>query len=78
MNNKDSKLVFNSFIAKQLLTKYNHKIIDIKKHRETNNVIFVFENDSLLEKDILKIKNDSMKGDKNNENVSKIQSDNAS
>ena len=65
------KLVFNSFIAKQLLIKYNHKIIDLKKHRDSNNVIFVFENNSNIDKDIQEIKNNSMRGDKKDVNISK-------
>lgn len=58
----DGKLVFNSYIAKMLLTQYNHKIIDLKKHRE-GGVIFIFESSNDIDKHIQDIRNNSMKGD---------------
>ena len=58
----DGKLVFNSYIARQLLIKYNHKIIDLKKDRNRDNgVVFVFENSEQLLKDIETISSESKK-----------------
>ena len=48
--NVKSKLIFNQYVARQLLVKYGHQIIDLKKdkHRE-NATIFVFSySDKLL------------------------------
>ena len=42
--NKQYKLIFNSYLARTLLVKYGHNIIDLKKDRNRENgVIFVFE-----------------------------------
>ena len=57
----DGKLVFNSYIAKQLLTQYNHQIIDLKKHNN-GSVIFIFRKDKDIEKHIQDISNNSTKG----------------
>ena len=41
---KQYKLIFNSYLARTLLVKYGHNIIDLKKDRNRENgVIFVFE-----------------------------------
>lgn len=58
----NGKLVFNSYIAKQLLTQYHYQIIDLKKHHN-GGVIFVFKNDDKIEQHIQDIKNNSMRGD---------------
>ena len=60
----DGKLVFNSYIARELLVNYGCKIIDLKKHRNNNSTIFVFENNPNIEEYINDIMNNSMKGDK--------------
>lgn len=50
---KEGKLVFNSFIARELLVKYNHPIIDLKKDRNRKNAtVFVFEKTEQLLKDL--------------------------
>lgn len=50
---KEGKLVFNQFIARQLLVKYNHPIIDLKKDRNRENAtVFVFEKTEKLLKDL--------------------------
>ena len=50
---KDGKLVFNSFIARELLVKYGHKIIDLKKDRNRDGAtVFVFEKTEQLLKDL--------------------------
>ena len=42
--NKQYKLIFNSYLARTMLVKYGHNIIDLKKDRNRENgVIFVFE-----------------------------------
>lgn len=49
----NTKLIFNSYIAKQLITKYNHQIIDLlKDHKRENGVIFVFEETPQFLKDL--------------------------
>lgn len=41
---KQYKLIFNSYLARTLLVKYGHNIIDLKKDRNRKDgVIFVFE-----------------------------------
>ena len=50
---KNGKLVFNSFVARELLVKYNHPIIDLKKDRNRENAtVFVFEKTDQLLKDL--------------------------
>ena len=50
---KDGKLVFNSFVARELLVKYKHPIIDLKKDRNRENAtVFVFEKTNQLLKDL--------------------------
>ena len=50
---KNGKLVFNNYIARQLLFKYNHPIIDLKKDRNRENAtVFVFEKTEQLLKDL--------------------------
>lgn len=58
---KNGKLVFNSYIARQLLVKYNHKIIDLKKDRNRENaVVFVFEKTDQLLKDLETISKENL------------------
>lgn len=41
---KQYKLIFNSYLARTLLVKYGHPIIDLKKDRNREDgVVFVFE-----------------------------------
>lgn len=48
-----TKLIFNSFIAKQLLIKYQHPIIDLlKDYKRENGVIFVFEENERFKNDL--------------------------
>lgn len=50
---KNGKLVFNSYVARQLLVKYKHNIIDLKKDRNRENAtVFVFEKTEQLLKDL--------------------------
>lgn len=50
---KNGKLVFNSFVARELLVKYKHPIIDLKKDRNRENAtVFVFEKTEQLLKDL--------------------------
>lgn len=50
---KEGKLIFNSYVARQLLVKYNHPIIDLKKDRNRENAtVFVFEKTEQLLKDL--------------------------
>lgn len=50
---KDGKLVFNSYVARQLLIKYGHPIIDLKKDKNRENAtVFVFEKTEQLLKDL--------------------------
>ena len=60
----DGKLIFNSYIARELLVNYGCKIIDLKKNRNNNSTIFVFENNPNIREYINDIMNNSMKGDK--------------
>lgn len=55
---KEGKLVFNSYVARQLLVKYNHTIIDLKKDKNRENAtVFVFEKTEQLLKDLETISN---------------------
>lgn len=54
-NNKDTKLIFNSYIAKQLLNMGNPIIDLIKNNKNKNSVVFVFNNTDLLKKSLSKI-----------------------
>lgn len=57
---KDGKLVFNSFVARELLVKYKHPIIDLKKDRNRENAtVFVFEKTDQLLKDLENISKDN-------------------
>lgn len=47
-NNQDTKLIFNSYIAKQLLNMGNPIIDLIKNNKNKNSVVFVFNNTDLL------------------------------
>jgi hypothetical protein len=39
-----TKLIFNSYVARQLLVNYKHPVVDIlKDYKRNNGVIFVFE-----------------------------------
>lgn len=59
---KDGKLVFNSFVARELLVKYRHLIIDLKKDRNRENAtIFVFEKTEQLLKDLETISKENKK-----------------
>lgn len=59
---KDGKLVFNSFVARELLVKYRHPIIDLKKDRNRENAtIFVFEKTEQLLKDLETISKENKK-----------------
>lgn len=50
---KQYKLIFNSYLARILLVKYGHPIIDLKKDRNRENgVIFVFELTEQFSKDL--------------------------
>jgi hypothetical protein len=50
---KQYKLIFNSYLARTLLVKYGHNIIDLKKDRNRENgVIFVFEATEQFLKDL--------------------------
>lgn len=50
---KKYKLIFNSYLARTLLVKYGHPIIDLKKDRDRENgVIFVFELTEQFSKDL--------------------------
>ena len=50
-----TKLIFNSFLAKQLVLK-NNTIIDlIKDHKRNNEVVFVFEDTEKLINDMEEI-----------------------
>lgn len=50
---KQYKLIFNSYLARTLLVKYKHNIIDLKKDRNRENgVIFVFEATEQFLKDL--------------------------
>lgn len=54
----NTKLIFNSFIAKQLLIEYKHPIIDLlKDHKRENGVVFVFEETEKLLSDLSKLTN---------------------
>lgn len=58
----DGKLVFNSFIARELLVKYKHPIIDLKKDRNRENAtVFVFEKTDQLLKDLETISKENKK-----------------
>ena len=55
---KEYKLIFNSYIARQLLVKYKHQIIDLKKDRtRENGVVFVFECTEQFLKDLEELSN---------------------
>lgn len=55
MDNKRYKLIFNPYLARELLVKYGHKIIDLKKDSKRKNaVVFVFEVNSEFFKDLTK------------------------
>lgn len=59
---KEGKLVFNSFIARELLIKYHHNIIDLKKDRNRENAtVFVFEKTEQLLKDLESISKENKK-----------------
>lgn len=59
---KDGKLVFNSFVARELLVKYKHPILDLKKDRNRENgVVFVFEKTEQLLKDLETISKETKK-----------------
>lgn len=59
---KDGKLVFNSFVARELLVKYKHPIIDLKKDRNRENAtVFVFEKTEQLLKDLETISKENKK-----------------
>lgn len=59
---KDGKLVFNSFVARELLVKYKHPIIDLKKNRNRENAtVFVFEKTEQLLKDLETISKENKK-----------------
>lgn len=59
---KDGKLVFNSFVARELLVKYKHPIIDLKKDRNRGNAtVFVFEKTEQLLKDLETISKENKK-----------------
>ena len=59
---KDGKLVFNSFVARELLVKYKHPIIDLKKDRNRENAtVFVFEKTEQLLKDLENISKENKK-----------------
>lgn len=59
---KDGKLVFNSFVARELLVKYKHPIIDLKKDRNRKNAtVFVFEKTEQLLKDLETISKENKK-----------------
>lgn len=48
----NTKLIFNSFLAKQLI-KRGHKIIDLRKdYKKENTVIYVFEETEDFIKDL--------------------------
>lgn len=52
---KDSKPIFNSFLAKQLL-KEGNTIVDLQKNKHiVNATVFYFENTEKLHKDIEKL-----------------------
>ena len=58
----DGKLVFNSFIARELLVKYKHPIIDLKKDRNRENAtVFVFKKTDQLLKDLETISKENKK-----------------
>lgn len=59
---KDGKLVFNSFVARELLVKYKHPIIDLKKDRNRENAtVFVFKKTEQLLKDLKAISKENKK-----------------
>lgn len=59
---KDGKLVFNSFIARELLVKYKHPIIDLKRDRNRKNAtVFVFEKTEQLLRDLETISKENKK-----------------
>lgn len=50
-----TKLIFNSFLAKQLLS-CGHKIVDLQKdYKRKNGVVFVFEETEEFIKDLKKL-----------------------
>lgn len=58
-DNKEGKLVFNSYVARQLLVRFNNQIIDLKKDRNRENAtVFVFEKTDKLLKDLEAITNE--------------------
>lgn len=58
---KEGKLVFNSYVARQLLVKYKHPIIDLKKDRNRENAtVFVFEKTDQLLKDLETISKENL------------------
>ena len=53
----ETKLIFNSFLAKQLVLK-NNKIVDlIKDHKRKDGIVFVFEDTPKLLIDMEEINN---------------------
>ena len=59
---KDGKLVFNSFVARELLVKHKHPIIDLKKDRNRENAtVFVLEKTEQLLKDLETISKENKK-----------------
>ena len=50
-----TKLIFNSFLAKQLLS-CGHKIVDLQKdHKRKNGVVFVFEETQIFIEDLKRL-----------------------
>lgn len=50
-----TKLIFNSFLAKQLLY-CGHKIVDLQKdHKRKNGVVFVFEETQIFIEDLKRL-----------------------
>ena len=50
------KIVVSPMIAKELLIRYNHPIVDIKPHRErSRETVFVFEQTEQFTKDLTTI-----------------------
>lgn len=50
-----TKLIFNSFLAKQLLSR-GHQIIDLQKdHKRKNGVVFVFEETEEFTEDLKRL-----------------------
>lgn len=51
----ETKLIFNSFLAKQLLENGNPIVDLLKDHKRKNGVVFVFEATDKLNDDLMKL-----------------------